>query len=61
LIRILGQNAQLRVNLAWRPSSKTNQTIKQYIAKKEPRGGDGRRERGCSQPHLFRHSIIGSH
>jgi hypothetical protein len=61
LIRILGQNAQLRVNLAWRPSSKTNQTIKQYIAKKEPRGGDGRRERGCSQPHLFLHSIIGSH
>ena len=31
------------------------------IAKKEPRGGDWRRERGCSQPCLFLHSIIGSH
>ena len=37
-------------------SSKTHQT-KQF-PKRNPGGGDGRRERGCSQPHLLYNFII---
>ena len=46
-------------NLAWRPN-RPLKPIKQTCQKGTPRGGDGRRERGCSRPHLFLYSFITS-